>query len=260
MASAGWRGDAGLGAPGRHRLGRRLEDNMSLRIPALVTALTGAALVATPLHATNFADPHGDLLATYTGPPDGDLDILSGSAEFTSDDLLLSSTMNGPIGTTAGSLFLWGVDRGSGTDRLITSGPPAVGTPDMLLDAIVALLANGTGRVVTFPTMGAPVTTPLDPSLITISGDTISARIPRGLLPTTGFAFEDYTYVHWSRSVVGGQQFIADLAPDASSFTASYAPEPAIWGLAVFGFGLTGAAFRRRRRATFGLISGLRVS
>jgi hypothetical protein len=213
-------------------------------------ALTAATLVATPLHATTFADPHGDLLATYTGPLNSDLDILSGSAEFTSDDLLLSSTMDGAIGTTPGSLFLWGVDRGSGTDRLITSGPPAVGTPGMLLDAIVALLANGTGRVVLFPTAGPPVTTPLDPSLITISGDTISARIPRTMLPTTGFAFDDYTYVHWSRSVVGGQQFIADLAPDTASFTASYAPEPAAWGLLAGGFGLMGAMFRRRRRAT----------
>jgi hypothetical protein len=219
---------------------------MSLRTATLATALIAAAVVATPLHATNFVDPQGDLLATYTGPQDSDLDILSGSAEFTSDDLLLSSTMSGPIGTTAGSLFLWGVDRGSGTDRLITSGPPAVGTPSMLLDAIVALLANGTGRVVTFPAMGAPVTTPLDPALITISGDTISARIPRSLLPTTGFAFEDYTYVHWSRSVVGGQQFIADLAPEANSFTASFAPEPATWALLIGGFALTGARLRRR--------------
>jgi hypothetical protein len=225
-----------------------LEANMRMRIPTLAMALTAATLVASPLHATTFADPSGDLLATYTGPHDSDLDILSGSAAFNDSDLLLSSTMDGPIGTTTGSLFLWGVDRGAGTDRLITSGPPAVGTPDLLLDAIVALLANGTGRVVLFPAIGAPVTTPLDPSLITISGDTISARIPRSMLPTTGFAFDDYTYVHWSRSVVGGQQFIADLAPDAST-TATFVPEPGVWGLLVGGFALAGAALRRRRRA-----------
>jgi hypothetical protein len=226
-----------------------MEDNMRKRIPAVAAALAAAMLVATPLHATTFADPSGDFLATYTGPHNSDLDVLSGSVAFSSDDLRLSSTMDGPIGTTSGSGFFWGVDRGSGTARLITSGPPAVGTPGMLLDAIVALLANGTGRVVRFPTVGPPVTTPLSPSLITISGDTISARIPRTLLPTTGFAFDDYTYVNWSRSVVGGQQFIADLAPDAASFKATYVPEPATWSLLIFGFGLAGAVLRFRRTA-----------
>jgi hypothetical protein len=199
--------------------------------------------------ATTFSDPNGDFLATYAGPHNDDLDILSGSATFDSNYLLLSSTMNGPIGTTSGSLFLWGVDRGSGTDRLITSGPPAVGTPDMLLDAIVRFDASGSGLVLTFPTSGPPVTTLLDPSLITISGDTISGRIPRALLPTTGFDFADYTYVHWSRSAVGGQQFIADLAPDAASFKATSVPEPATWSLMIFGLGLAGGVLRCRRTA-----------
>lgn len=224
------------------------DDNMRIRSLIFAGALMASALAATPLMATPFVDPAGDLLGTYVGPLNGDMDILSGSAAFTSGDLLLSSTMNGAIGTTAGSLFLWGVDRGGGADRLITSGPPAVGTPDMLLDAIVRLDADGHGRVVTFPTIGSPVTVLLDPSLITISGNTISGRIPRSLLPSTGFDFADYTYIHWSRSVVGAQQFIADLAPDANVFTASSAPEPATWGLMLAGFGLAGGVLRLRRR------------
>ena len=222
---------------------------MRIRSLTLAVALAATALAGTPLNATTFADPLGDFLATFTGPQNSDLDILSGSAVFNADHLLLSSTMNGAIGTTTGSLFVWGIDRGSGTDRLITSGPPAVGTPDILLDAVVAFNADGTGRVVTFPTMGAPVTTVLDPSLITISGNTISGQIPKSLLPTTGFDFPDYSYIHWSRSVFGSQEFIADLAPDSSSFTANFVPEPATWGLLVAGFGLAGAMLRRRRRA-----------
>jgi len=107
--------------------------------------------------------------------------------------------------------------------------------------------ASGSGLVLTFPTAGPPVTTPLDPSLITISGNTITGRIPRALLPTTGFDFADYTYVHWSRSAVGGQQFIADLAPDAASFKATLVPEPATWSLMIFGLGLAGAVLRCRR-------------
>src|SRR5262249_51622634 len=100
-------------------------------------AMTATALFGVPLHAETFVDPAADFLGGYTGPQNGDLDILSGSAAFNADDVLLSSTMNGPIGTTTGSVFLWGIDRGAGLDRLVTSGPPAVGGPDILLDAIV---------------------------------------------------------------------------------------------------------------------------
>jgi hypothetical protein len=213
----------------------------------LVLALAVTTLAGAAAHATPFADPLGDFLGSFTGPQNADLDILSGSAVFTSEDLLLSSTTNGAIGTTTGSLFVWGIDRGSGTDKLITSGPPAVGTSDILMDAVVVFNADGSGRVVTFPAMGAPVTTLLDPSLITVSGATISGRVPRSLLPTTGFAFEDYTYINWSRSTVGSQAFIADLAPDVSSFAATFVPEPATWGLLVVGVGLTGTMLRSRR-------------
>jgi hypothetical protein len=224
---------------------------MRIRNLTLAAVLATTTLFGAPVNATTFTDPLGDFLGTFTGPQNGDLDVLSGSADFNAVDLLLSSTMNGAIGTTTGSLFVWGINRGAGTDRLITAGPPAVGAPDILMDAVVALNADGTGRVVTFPTMGAPVTTVLDPSLISISGDTISGRIPRSLLPTTGFAFDDYTYINWSRSAFGSQAFIADLAPDAGPFTATFVPEPATWALLVAGFGLTGALLRRQRQTAW---------
>jgi hypothetical protein len=219
---------------------------MRTRKLALAAAMTAAALVASPLNAATFTDLAGDFLATYTGPHNGDLDILFGSVAFDSDELLLSSTMNGPIGTTTGSVFLWGVNRGAGTNGLTTSGPPAVGDPGILLDAVVRLEANGTGRVVTFPSMGAPTTVLLDASMISISGATISGRIPTSLLASTGFAFADYTYEHWSRSALGSQAFIADIAPDPATVTANFVPEPAAWALMLAGFGLAGAALRRR--------------
>jgi len=220
------------------------------RLTGLAVAAAAAAMTwSSGAGATPFSDPAGDFLATYAGPHNDDLDIISGSAVFNSNYLVLSSTMKGAIGTTSGSSFIWGIDRGSGTDRLITSGPPAVGTPDMLLDAIVRLNASGGGVVLTFPTAGPPVTTLLDPSLITISGDTITGEIPRAQLPTTGFDFVDYTYVHWSRSALGDQQFIADLAPDAASFKATFVPEPATWSLMIFGLGLAGGVLRFRRTA-----------
>jgi hypothetical protein len=191
-------------------------------------------------------DPAGDFLATYTGPQNGDLDALALSVTFTSSGVTLSSTVNGTIGTTSGSAFIWGVDRGSGTDRLITSGPPAVGPADLLLDAVVRLESGGGGRVMTFPAVGAPVTTLLDPSTIIISGSTVTTTIPFAVLFSTGFAPEDYTYAFWTRSALGSQEFIADLAPDGGSIPAAPVPEPGTWAMMLLGFGAVGFAMRHR--------------
>lgn len=212
----------------------------------LYVAVAALAFGSASAHAA-VTDPAGDFLATYTGPQNGDLDALALSVTFSSSGVTLSSAVNGTIGTTPGSAFIWGVDRGSGTDRLITSGPPAVGPADLLLDAVVRLESGGAGRVMTFPTVGPPVTTLLDPSTIMISGSTISTTIPFAVLFSTGFAPEDYTYAFWTRSELGSQAFIADLAPDGGSITAVAVPEPATWAMMLMGFGAVGFAMRRRK-------------
>jgi hypothetical protein len=139
-----------------------------LRTSSLLAAAC-ALLVGPPAFGQILSDPIDDFLATFTGPQSPDLDVLSVSATFTSSGVTLTSTQSGDIGTTPTALYLWGVDRGSGTDRLISSGPPAVGAADILLD-VVRLEPNGGGRVVLFPSIGAPITTLLDPSMITIAG------------------------------------------------------------------------------------------
>jgi PEP-CTERM motif len=218
----------------------------------LCIAATALSLASAPADAT-VLDPQGDFLGTYTGPQNSDLDALALLVTFTPEEVTLTATLNGTIGTTAGSAFIWGVDRGSGTDRLITSGPPAVGPADLLFDAVIRLESGGGGRVLTFPASGPPVTTLLDPSTVLISGSTISATIPFSLLPSTGFALEDYTYVFWTRSELGSQAFIADLAPDAAAIEGTAVPEPATWAMVILGFAFVGFSIRIARLKRPGL-------
>lgn len=217
-----------------------------LKISILALAAT---LAAGPALATTVADPAGDFLATYSGPLAEDLDILSASAFFAGDNLHLSATLGGAVGTTPGALYVWGIDRGGGAARLAL-GSPAVGST-VLWDAVAVLFPNGVARVVTFPTAGPPAITPLAGS-VTIDGDTISSVIPLSLLPSRGFDRLDYTFTLWSRrrvdpAVDGTNAEIADFAPDLAGLHASV-PEPAAWSTMILGLGLVGAAVRARGR------------
>lgn len=218
------------------------------RLRSAALALS-AALAAGPALATTAADPLADFLATYSGPQAGDLDILSATAILDGANFRLSSTMDGAVGTTAGSLYVWGIDRGGGVARLAL-GSPAVGST-VLWDAVAVLFPGGTARVVTFPAAGPPTITPLS-GAVTVDGNTITGVIPLSLLPSRGLSPIDYNFTLWSRRRVdpaadGTNAEIADFAPNIGGFHASV-PEPATWATMILGFGLVGAAMRGRRR------------
>ena len=166
---------------------------------AIIVTSLALANASAGAKATIVGDLTGDFLATYTGPTSADLDIASVSASFDGTNFLLSSTMNGSIGTTTGSIFVWGVNRGSGTPRL-TFGTPSIGA-GVLFDAVVVMFPDGTLRVVSIPTIGAPTITNFAGGA-TVSGSTISGAAPLSLLFSTGFSPEQYTFTHWSRARV----------------------------------------------------------
>lgn len=213
-------------------------------------ALLAASLPLAGAAAATVADAAGDFLDTYTGPENGDLDILSASAYFDGASFRLGATVNGAVGTTSNTLHVFGVNRGAGT-ALFAGMSPSTGA-GILFDAVVVLFPDSVVRVVNFQAMGPPVITQLN-NASKVNGNSLELLAPLSLLGSRGFAAEDYQFSMWTRrriniAVDSGNFEIGDFAPNASTFTASV-PEPATWAMLILGFGLIGTSIRRRRRA-----------
>lgn len=202
-------------------------------LPAIFAAILAVA-IASPAAATTRIDAANDYLSTYTGPKNGDLDVLSFSASIVGSDFLLSSTMGAAPGTTTGGIYVWGVNRGAGAAGFGAS----LGLTGVLFDSVVILRPDGTGVVNLLNGVTTAITT-------TISGSTISALVPISALPSRGFTSNHYGFNLWPRLSGGPVSNIADFAPDNATIRA--VPEPASWMLLIAGFGLVGVM---RRRAT----------
>lgn len=216
-------------------------------------SMTAAVLLAASLGsgpAAAASDPLGDFLATYAGAKNGDLDIADVNATFDGTSFNLGATMNGAVGSSAGSLFVWGINRGAGIARLnLLSTPPL--DPTVRWDSLAVLLPDGTLRVVSFPAAGAPTITAIAGAAV-VSGNSISAAVPFALLPTRGYDPTSYTFQLWSRLRVnpaadGLNTEIADFGPRVFAAV----PEPASWAMMIAGFCALGMAARQRRRAAF---------
>jgi hypothetical protein len=89
--------------------------------------------------------------------------------------------------------------------------------------------------------------------VVTTSANFFAAVIPLAVLPTRGFAPEDYTFNLWSRVRTTGpaNAEIADFALDNGNFRAATVPEPATVLLVAPAL-LAVAAVRRSRARTPG--------
>jgi hypothetical protein len=220
---------------------------MSIATKPLIAAwITVAALLGTePCFATTIVDPSGDILSTYIGQVGPDLDILQFTAEFQGDNFFLQALLAGAPSTTALAKYTIAVDRGAGTDNF-----PAGFRPGSSFDAAMVFVPGTQSADVRLFVGGAVVTTTLlPPGAFTISGNIISGVVPLSMLPSTGFAPDDYTFLLWSRTQLAPgtppQLGIADFAPDQGAL--SLVPEPSTWVMMLLGFGTIGFVMRRSR-------------
>jgi hypothetical protein len=206
----------------------------------LATSTLVAAMILLPqAHATTITDPANDLIPSYVGPANGDMDVLSTSAAVNATTLFLNATLNGPLGTTAGATYVFGIDRGAGTARF---GALASG---VTFDAVVTATASGVGAG---RDLIANTPFSLDAGSVIVSGNHISVQVPLSLLPTEGFAVSAYLVNLWPR-VGAGNSGISDFAPDNSDFVVSAVPEPGSLAVIAAGIAAIGMLNLRRRRA-----------
>lgn len=204
-----------------------------------------AALLASASAAgASVSDPVGDFLPTYNPalPMDAGVDIVGADVLFDGSNFFLSATMNGDVRDDPGTLFVWTVNRGSGSLRPFA--PPGSSIP---LDALIVMFPDGLLRVVTFA--GPPTDIAGGTTLV---GNTVSGTVPASMLASMGLDPSNYMFGLWSRIRVdpamdGTTAEIADLLAGSGSVRAAV-PEPATWLTMLLGFGLIGGLARRRRQ------------
>ena len=199
--------------------------------PFLATlALTSSAFAA-PIN-----DPIGDFLPSFIGTKGGDLDVVRADVTLIGNNsFLFTAQLNGLIGTTPGGIYVFGIDRGKGTERFLL-GSPSIGA-GVFFDSVVIIRPDGSGTVNLLGLGGGATNF----SGATILGNSFSVNLLASLLPTQGRAFADYGWNLWPRNGAGSNTQISDFAPDASTPRVDRVPEPetlpllALGGLAAFG-------------------------
>lgn len=201
---------------------------------------TGGAVMTT--------DTANDFLPTFTGQQNADLDVRSADVAFNPATSMFSfsATQAGQIGTTAGEEFVFGLNRGRGTQRF-QNETPAIGA-GISFDSVMILQPNGTGEIIDLLTGG---TEPLPAGSVKVSGNTIEATsIPASLVPSEGFQPQNFTWNFWPRVGMGDNSQVTDFVPNASnavvSTTEVVVPAPGALLLGALGVCLAGWIRRRK--------------
>lgn len=221
---------------------------LTIRSAFAVCMTVASVCAAQPCLATTIVDPSGDILSTYVGQVGPDLDILQFTVTADATNFYVQVLLNGAPGTTTLARYNLGIDRGAGTNTF-PAGFRTGASQDAVLNFIPSPLS---AEVRLFDSNGVVVSvTPLPAGDFTFSGNTMSLVLPISMVPSTGFATQDYTFLLWSRTQIPGvpnQLGVADFAPDQGLL--SLVPEPATWAMMLLGFGGIGFCVRRKRKTS----------
>jgi hypothetical protein len=195
--------------------------------------LVCAALVGAPgaVQAGLITDPVGDFIPSFLGPKNPDLDVVAADVQFDGTNFFLHAILNGPVGFTPGGFYVWGFNRGAGTQ-----GFPVI-APGVIFDKVVVLNNNDTTNIAGGKVFHV--------------GNEIFGVIPLSALPSTGFTPLNYQWNLWPRSPAipnNPDGNVADFAPNNSDAAVSPTPEPASFALLGVGvLGLAGYRWSRRK-------------
>src|SRR5437868_3712671 len=108
-----------------------------LKSATFATALF-AALICAPAHGTVITDASNDFLSTFAGTHSGDLDVLSTFATFDGSTFHIGANLNGNVGTLPSALYVFGFNRGAGSNNF-----SSLGLPGIVFDAVITMTAAG---------------------------------------------------------------------------------------------------------------------
>ena len=213
-------------------------------------ALALLSIVASsPTYAASIVDAAGDIIPSFvgTGSPDLDVTNFAVSLNPSATTFTLGATLAGDINPALPGFYVIGVDTGAGAIRPFGG----IGEPNVVFDQVIIVQKTGTA------TLGANTLSVL------LAGNEFIVSVPVSLLPSTGFAPQNYGFNIWPRegAVVTNNSQITDFAPNnallAVTGVFTPVPEPASWLMMILGFGVIGGVLRFRRDRRTGRIAQL---